>query len=156
MPRIKEARNIAPFLVPIWLLDSAHRRQRRSILTGLERRITKKKQRGVAITKYRAKPTEIDGIRFKSLGEANRYCQLKLQQAAGEIADLTCHPIWQIKINNIKVCKVELDFGYWDKTKGEYIYEDFKGCDNAMSKLKRKLLAACHGIAVLITGRKRK
>lgn len=35
--------------------------------------------------KYNAKRTEIDGIKFDSIKEANYYCQLKLRQKAGEV-----------------------------------------------------------------------
>lgn len=35
--------------------------------------------------KYRAKATEVDGIRFDSQKEANYYSELKLRQRAGEV-----------------------------------------------------------------------
>ena len=37
--------------------------------------------------KYRNVKTEVDGIRFDSLKEANYYCQLKLLKRQGEIVD---------------------------------------------------------------------
>lgn len=100
--------------------------------------------------KYRAIPTSVDGIRFKSKGEAARYGQLKLLEKNNKINYLTCHPAFIITIRNIKICKVELDFSYLDLERMCFIYEDFKGCDNPLSKLKRKLVEASHNITVTL------
>lgn len=99
------------------------------------------------MTKYKATRCELDGIKFASKSEMLRYCHLKTLQIIGEISDLRCHPSFVIKIEGIKICKVILDFTYYDQS-GVEIYEDFKGVDNALSKLKRKLVEAAHGIKV--------
>lgn len=39
-------------------------------------------------SKYHAKPVTIDGIRFASKKEGNRYCELKALTRAGKISDL--------------------------------------------------------------------
>jgi len=36
------------------------------------------------MSKYHSRKTEIDGIVFDSKKEANRYCELKLMERAGE------------------------------------------------------------------------
>lgn len=46
--------------------------------------------------KYNAKRTTIDGIRFDSQAEGNRYLVLKSRQQAGEISDLKCHPRFRL------------------------------------------------------------
>ena len=44
------------------------------------------------MSKYRNRKTIHDGITFDSKGEANRYCELKILERAGEISDLTLQP----------------------------------------------------------------
>lgn len=101
-------------------------------------------------SKYKAIPTIVDGIRFKSKGEARRYSQLRLLEKAGKISGLACHPFFTITLNSIKICKVELDFSYFDRDLKDMVFEDYKGCDNALSKLKRKLVEALHNIKVTL------
>lgn len=101
------------------------------------------------INKYGAKKTEIDGVVFSSKREAKRYADLKTLMRAGEILCLTLQPSYDIVINSIKICTVKLDFEYLTKA-GKKITEDSKGFDNPLSKLKRKLVKAQHGIDVVI------
>lgn len=106
-----------------------------------------------------------DGILFDSKAECERYKELILLQRAGQIRNLQVHPEYLIiwPATGKKICKVKLDFLY-EKWPGiwrchdpwETVVVDVKGKDNAMSKLKRKLVEACHGITVkLITKEKR-
>ena len=44
------------------------------------------------MSKYNAKPVEIDGIRFDSMSEGYRYSELKLLQRAGEIRGFHLQP----------------------------------------------------------------
>lgn len=101
------------------------------------------------MTKYKAKRTEVDGILFDSKGEADRYQELKLLERSGQINGLSLQPEFKIEINGKHICKVKLDFAYWEND--ERIYEDFKGMDTPISKLKRKLVEAKYGIKVLLT-----
>ena len=109
--------------------------------------------------KFNRPPTSelrYDGFLFDSKGELSRYCQLKAIQRAKRIHDLVVHPTFPITINGFFVCDVELDFQY-RITRGdidEIIYEDVKveATNTHLSRLKRKLLGAVHGIKVkLIT-----
>lgn len=102
------------------------------------------------MNKYRAIRTEVDGHTFPSRREATRYQQLKILQQAGKIARLQLQPAFDIYINDIKICKVILDFSYWDLEKRRPVYEDSKGIDNALSKLKRKMVEAAHDIRVTV------
>ena len=74
--------------------------------------------------------------------EHKRYLELKLLLKARLIEGLEAHPKFTAIVNEQKICVVELDFRYFDKTKNKTIYEDVKGMDTPMSKLKRKLLKA--------------
>lgn len=101
--------------------------------------------------KYGAKKTEVDGIIFDSRKEAARYEQLLSLQKEGKISELKLQPAYKITINDKLVCKVILDFEFLDHATGAYITEDVKGRDNAVSKLKRKLVFAAHGVEVRLT-----
>lgn len=102
--------------------------------------------------KFGAKKRELDGIIFDSTAESRRYEVLKDRQDKGEISELKLQPTYEIVINEKVVCKVKLDFEYLEHATGEYITEDVKGLDTAVSRLKRKLVLAAHGVDVrLIT-----
>jgi hypothetical protein len=100
--------------------------------------------------KYRNKPTVVDNHRFPSKREAIRYQSLKSLLLAGEITNLELQPSYPITINGHKICKVNLDFRYFCNKTNKQIIEDSKGYDNQLSKLKRKLVEAQHGIEVVI------
>jgi hypothetical protein len=95
--------------------------------------------------KYGAKRTEVDGIKFMSQSEANRYVELKRLQSAGVIQNLSLQPrfILQEGFLNVdtldKERKIEYvaDFMYTENN--ETIVEDVKGMKTADYKIKRKL-----------------
>ena len=102
-------------------------------------------------SKYGNVKVKADGYTFDSKMEYRRYQNLKLLQQAGEISGLVVHPWWSICINDVNVCKVIADFRYFvGPTWRLSIVEDCKGRDNALSKLKRKLLKAAHGIDMVL------
>jgi hypothetical protein len=92
--------------------------------------------------KYGAKPVKEDGRTFASKAEHKRYVELKHLLKAGYIEGLICQPKFTAIVNGHKVCNIILDFQYFDRTKNRTIYEDVKGMDRPISKLKRKLLMA--------------
>ncbi len=92
--------------------------------------------------------TEVDGIKFDSGLEANRYAELLLMQKAGEIRELTLQKPFEMKVNGIKVCSYIADFYYLDVKKNLWVVEDSKGFRTPMYKLKKKLMLAVHGITV--------
>src|SRR5262245_62142882 len=94
--------------------------------------------------KYHANTTIIAGLRFDSGAEADLYGQLNILERGGQISCLIVHPVYAIFIGGIKICDVELDFQYVENH--EFIYEDVKGYDNPLSRLKRKLVEATYGI----------
>lgn len=106
------------------------------------------------MNKYNAVTTVIDGIKFASGAEAQRYCELKLLEKAGEISGLEVHPRFQIVVNNHNVCTYIADFDYLD-TDGKMVVEDVKGMKKgsaySMFRIKKKLMSACYGIDVIET-----
>lgn len=103
-----------------------------------------------APTKYKNRETQVDGIRFSSRKEANRYCELKLLKAAGEIVDLQIQPRFDMVINGHKVCFYLADFAY--RQDGKLVVEDVKSPATRkipIYRLKNKLMKAVHGIDVV-------
>ena len=98
--------------------------------------------------KYNAKKTIVDGIKFDSKMEAERYAELKLMQKAGEIRNLEVHPRYPMFIGGQHICFYEADFGYRKKFSDPIHVEDVKGVRTALFILKKKLMLAIHGILV--------
>lgn len=112
--------------------------------------------------KYRNEPCTVDGIAFDSKKEATRYQQLKLMVRAGQIEALELQPEYAlacggtpIKIlnkNNVgRRSTYRADFRYFDKAAGCEVVEDVKGMDTAVSRLKRAIVEAEHGVRVKLT-----
>ncbi len=107
-------------------------------------------------SKYKAKRTKVDNIWFASKGEAERYLQLKLLQAAEVIWELELQPRFEIKINGILICNYVADFRYKEQTqKGTMvsIIEDYKGMKTPVFRLKEKMFRATYpGLILRLTG----
>lgn len=96
-------------------------------------------------SKYNAKKTVVDGIKFDSKREAERYCELKLLEKAKEIRNLELQPrfLLQDKFedkqgNTHRKIEYVADFMYIDKD-NKKIVEDVKGVMTDVYKLKKKL-----------------
>lgn len=99
--------------------------------------------------KYGAVRTQVGCLTFASKREAKHYQELKLRERNGSISNLVLQPSYNIEINGQHICKVVLDFYYMDRDRKEHTI-DVKGRDNALSKLKRKLVQAMYKIEVEI------
>lgn len=99
-------------------------------------------------SKYHAKKTEVDGIMFASKKEAQRYCQLRLLERAGEISDLQIQvPYILFEKNEYgRQIKYIADFVYLDNDR--VIVEDCKGMRTDVYKLKKRMLAERYGIII--------
>lgn len=96
--------------------------------------------------KFRNKPVEIDGIRFASKREANRYSILKMLEKRGLIAGLALQPRFPLRVNGKLICTYVADFLYEEK--GETVVEDAKGFRTPEYKIKAKLFEAIYGFPV--------
>jgi hypothetical protein len=98
----------------------------------------------------------INGIRFDSMAEADRYKILRVMEKTGKISDLECHPRWEIipaqKIEghrSFQAAHYTADFKYFQD--GKMIVEDVKSEYTRQAedyKLRRKLMMLVHGIYV--------
>lgn len=104
-------------------------------------------------SKYRAKPTVVDGIRFHSQKEARRYQALRMLLRAGEIQDLRLQPEfplcpWMSDHSDIRVIgKYRGDFAYETRA-GEVVVEDVKGFKTPLYRWKKKHVEAQYGITI--------
>jgi len=96
-------------------------------------------------SKYKAKKTEVDGIKFDSQKEANRYLELLAFQKAGFIQDLhrqvrfELQPSYKKNGKTIRAISYVADFAYYDTFRGQKILEDTKGYRTDVYKLKKKI-----------------
>ena len=97
------------------------------------------------MNKYNNKKIEIDGIKFDSQLEGDRYCQLKILERAKAIRDLRRQVVFELqpryKKNNKNIQPITYiaDFVYYDCKKRKTIVEDTKGMKTEVYKLKKKM-----------------
>lgn len=101
------------------------------------------------MSKYKNGKAVIDGIKFDSGAEGERYKILKAKEKAGLIKNLQLQVNYPLMINGLKICDYRADFVY--EVGGKTVVEDVKGQLHDVFKLKYKLMFACHGIILLIT-----
>lgn len=104
--------------------------------------------------KYHSQKIEVDGEKFDSEKEANRYQELLILEKIGEVS----HIDRQVKFELIPSQKIDgkivekavayiADFTYIDKD-GKYVVEDTKGFKTKDYIIKRKLMLYVHGIRI--------
>lgn len=103
------------------------------------------------MNKYRNVPTVVDGVRFASKGEAQRWQVLKLLEKGGVVTELKRQVRYSIDVHGHHICAYVADFVY--RENGYLIVEDFKGKETQEYKLKKKLMLACHDITIRETRR---
>lgn len=101
------------------------------------------------MSKYKNSKVIVDGIKFDSGAEGERYKILKAKEQGGLIKNLQLQVAYPLMINGFKICDYRADFVY--EVGGKTIVEDVKGQLHDVFKLKYKLMYACHGIVLLIT-----
>jgi hypothetical protein len=106
-------------------------------------------------SKFNAKPTEVEGIRFASRLEATHYGFLRLREKAGEIRNLELQPRYPFVINGQKICEYRADFKFEERFKSadgrvgwRFVTADSKGVRTRVFAIKAKLLKAIYGIDI--------
>lgn len=105
-------------------------------------------------SKYRNKPTVVDGIRFDSKAEARRWDQLRMMEKAGEITDLKRQVSYALTVNGKLVGRYVGDFQY-ALPSGDIVTEDVKGVETPVFRLKSKIFSAIYGRDIAIIGGKK-
>tara|TARA_B100002019_G_scaffold285131_1_gene293724 strand:+ start:763 stop:1134 length:372 start_codon:yes stop_codon:yes gene_type:complete len=107
--------------------------------------------------KYGNKKTVVDGIKFDSKWESQRYLYLKSLEKADRVKNLELQPKFIISVNGQKICTYIADFKYDKEDKDgvwEHIVEDAKGVETPEFKLKKKLMKAVHNIDIYLSKKK--
>ena len=111
---------------------------------------TKTAHRAKRRQKYFAQPVvDEDGKRFASKKEFKRYCQLKILESAGTIANLTLQPRFDIVVNGKNCGFYKGDFAYFEKNKR--VIEDVKSepTKTPVYRLKKKIVEALYGVEIV-------
>ena len=101
--------------------------------------------------KFNAKSIVIDGHKFPSLKEAQRYNELKLLEKAGKIKNLELQPEFEIipkqkyRGKTLKRAKYTPDFKYLDVDNNEWVIEEVKGMPTVDYVLRKKLFILNYG-----------
>lgn len=96
----------------------------------------------------------VDGVRFASTREANRYLTLRLLEKSGEIAELELQPKFPLYVCRRqngelhKVCDYVADFRYREGRDRVLVVEDSKGFRTPVYLLKRKMFEAQYGLTI--------
>ena len=93
--------------------------------------------------KFKAKPTETDGIKFSSKKEAKRYNNLKTLQNIGEVIFFLRQVPFHLPGGVKYVCDF---FIFW--ANGEVTIEDVKGFKTKTYKAKKKMVEAIYPIII--------
>lgn len=97
--------------------------------------------------KFRNIITEIDGIKFRSKLEGNRYLQLKMMLNAGLIHEFKKQVPFDLAVNGVHITRYIADFvvTYPD---GTVVVEDTKGVETEAFRIKKNLMLATRGIEI--------
>lgn len=105
--------------------------------------------------KYRATPQTVDGTRFDSTGESERYGELTMMQRAGLIAELELQPSFDLHVCRldtgelVKIGRYVGDFRYRDVGTKMTIIEDYKGpIRTPMYRWKKRHVEAEYGVYI--------
>jgi hypothetical protein len=94
--------------------------------------------------KFKAKPTETDGIKFSSKKEAKRYNNLKMLKNIGEVIFFLRQVPFHLPGGVKYVCDFLI---FW--TNGDITIEDVKGFKTESYKAKKKMVEALYPVEIL-------
>jgi len=108
------------------------------------------------MSKYHSTPTEVNGIRFDSKREANRWAELRLMERAGKIQKLKRQVKYLLIPSQYRDGKcIEREASYIADfvyiKDGHLVVEDCKGFRTPEYKLKRKLMLERYDIRLVET-----
>lgn len=93
--------------------------------------------------KFNAQACEMDGVRFGSKAERDRYAELLVEQRAGLISNLEPHPVYRLVVNGTDIGRYTADSRYFRD--GKRVVEEVKSAATkrrADYVLRRKLVEA--------------
>ena len=118
------------------------------------------------MTKYNNSWVEVNGIKFQSKAESERYLYLLDKQERGEIKNLKLQPVYQfiirgqlLKTEKGRVLKYVADFSYHEPVGNnvcKLVAEDVKGYATDVWKIKFSLAKAMHPATEFVAVYKKK
>ena len=96
--------------------------------------------------KFKAKPTDVDNIKFASRKEAKYYMELKLRQRAGEVLFFLRQTPIHLPGNTKYVCDFQVFL-----SDGSVQFVDVKGVETEVFKLKKRQVEELYPIEIVIT-----
>ncbi len=128
---------------------------------GIQKYVLKQMQdEYVKKSKYKNIKTDVNGIKFASKKEANRFDELLIQQKQGLIRDLKLQPSFTLQESyvttdgkRVRAIRYVADFSYMrliGVNEWEYVVEDVKckATKTAIYGVKRKLMQQVYGIDI--------
>lgn len=126
-------------------------KQKLAIFSG--QKVTKSKYGNIKVV--------VDGIKFDSIGESDRYVQLKDFEKKGRISNLRLQVPYELTPSYkneagkpIRAMNYIADFVYFNNDTGREVVEDYKGRRTQEYVNKSKQMAIKYGIEVYETSRK--
>ncbi len=101
--------------------------------------------------KYQAKEAWLDGIKFPSIKERDRYAVLLQMQMAGMVSELERQPVYALMVDGIIIGHYKADFRYRRKGETSLTVEDSKGVKTPLYQRSKKHMKAQYGIDILET-----
>lgn len=104
-------------------------------------------------SKYGAIRTEVDGIKFHSRKEAQRYSELKILEKAGDVWDLQLQAKFALYVllqhpdSDSPIGHYVADFTYKNRRR-EHVVEDVKGFRTPLYRWKKRHFEAQYGIEI--------
>ncbi len=111
----------------------------------------------MGVSKYRNRPCEVNGEKYRSRKEARRHQDLLLMVKSGDIGELrrevpfVLAPSVSVQGRKRPELRYYADFHYWDANKQAFVTEDAKGIRTEGYRIKRHLMKSVHGIDILET-----
>jgi hypothetical protein len=106
---------------------------------------------GTRRSKFNARRTVVDGERFDSQREAQRFGELRYRETAGEIENLQRQPQYLITINGAVGAVYTADFRYVERRSRTWVVEDSKGGNATKTeayRLRKRLVEAQYEIDI--------
>lgn len=102
--------------------------------------------------KYNAEPVVVEGVRYASIREYDRYQELVMKQKAGLIRGLKRQRVFEFIHNGIHIGKYVADATYYEPANGrkawDLVVEDTKGVRTALYQRSKKMMLAFYGIEI--------
>ncbi len=122
---------------------------RNSKVFGLNPHLFAESAAVVKKSKYGNKKTEVNGIVFHSVKEANYYKKLLLMQKAGIVGLIEMQVPYELNPGGTHSLKYISDFEYIETKTGKKIVADVKGFRTREYLKKRRLMKTVHNIEIL-------